>query len=78
MRANRRSNIHLYPDNWKELPIPDVTTEQQAPVIRLVDEILAAKRADPNADTADLETEIDQLVYKLYGLTDEEIAAVEQ
>ena len=22
LRANRRSNIHLYPDDWKQLPIP--------------------------------------------------------
>ncbi len=28
LRANRRSNIHLYPDDWKKLPIPDVTSEQ--------------------------------------------------
>jgi len=24
LRANRRSNINLYPDDWKQLPIPDV------------------------------------------------------
>ena len=26
LRANRRSNIHLYPDDWKQLPIPDVVS----------------------------------------------------
>ena len=77
LRANRRSNIHLYPDDWKKLPIPDVTPQQQKPVTQLVDQILAAKRTDPKADTADLEAEVDQLVYRLYGLTDEEMAAVE-
>jgi adenine-specific DNA-methyltransferase len=30
-----------------------------------------------NANTSALEREIDQLVYKLYGLTEEEIAIVE-
>lgn len=34
--------------------------------------ILAAKKADPNADTAALEAEIDDLVFDLYGLTAEE------
>lgn len=36
-----------------------------------------AKKIDPKADTRELEAEIDQLVYKLYGLTEEEIAVVE-
>jgi hypothetical protein len=77
LRANRRSNIHLYPDDWKKLPIPDVPPEQQAPIIALVDQILAAKRADPSADVSALEREIDERVYRLYGLTPEEIKIVE-
>ena len=77
LRSNRRSNIHLYPDDWKELPIPDVSPEDQEPVIALVDGILATKDADPAADTEELEAEIDRLVCALYGLTDEEVAVVE-
>ncbi len=77
LRANRRSNIHLYPDDWKKLPIPDVSLEQQAPIVELVDRILIAKDADPEADTTQQEREIDRLVYTLYGLTGEDIAAVE-
>ena len=77
LRANRRSNIHLYPDDWKKLPIPDVPLEQQEPIIELVDQILDAKRTDPDADVSDLENEIDQIVYLLYGLAPEEIAIVE-
>ena len=75
--ANRRSNLNLYPDDWKKLPIPDVIPEQQAPIIALVDKILNAKRADLEADVSNLEKEIDKLVYDLYGLTDDEIAIVE-
>ncbi len=71
LRANRRSNIHLYPDDWKQLPIPDVSLEQQAPIIELVDQILAAKHTDLNADVSELENKIDQIVYLLYGLTPE-------
>ncbi len=37
-----------------------------------------AKRADPSADTSAWEREIDQLVYRLYGLTPEEIKIVEE
>ena len=39
--------------------------------------IIAAKQANPAADTSALEREIDQQVYALYGLTPEEIAIVE-
>ena len=77
LRANRRSNIHLYPDDWKKLPIPDVPPEKQKAVECLVDRILAAKQRDAVADVSALEREIDQLVYALYGLAPEEIQIVE-
>ena len=61
----------------KEFPIPEATCEQQTLMIGLVDQILDAKRADPDADVSDLENEIDQIVYFLYDLTPKEIAIVE-
>ena len=78
LRANRRSNLNLYPDDWKKLPIPDVSPEQQTPVIELVDQILDAKRTDLDLDTSNLENEIDNLVYELYNLTSEEVRVVEK
>jgi adenine-specific DNA-methyltransferase len=44
LRANRRSNIHLYPDDWKKLPVPDVPAEQQQPVVKVVNLILVLQR----------------------------------
>ncbi|MBQ3691526.1 MAG: N-6 DNA methylase, partial [Bacteroidales bacterium] len=64
--------------NAKQLPIPNATAAQQQPIIDLVDRILSAKKANPQADTSALESEIDRLVYQLYGLTEEEIKVVEQ
>ena len=43
----------------------------------LVEQILTAKRTNSNADISDLERKIDQEVYSLYDLTDEEIDIVE-
>ena len=60
------------------IPIPKISAESQRPFVELVDKILEAKDAGPAADTSELEAEIDQLVYDLYGLTEEEIAAVER
>ena len=67
LRAHRRSNIHLYPDDWKKLPIPDVALDVQQPVADLVDAILTAKEADISADVTDLERKIDRIVDDLYG-----------
>ena len=41
-----------------------------------VEKILALKKKNPDADVSALEAEIDQLVYKLYDLTESEIAIV--
>jgi type II restriction/modification system DNA methylase subunit YeeA len=43
----------------------------------LVDKILAAKKQNPNAHTSNLEKQIDEWVYELYELTEEEIRIVE-
>ncbi len=49
--------------------------ESQQPFISLVDQILKFKKE--GKDTQALEDEIDTLVYRLYDLTDKEIAIVE-
>ena len=61
----------------ERLPIPKLSADRQRPFIRLVDHILAAKRAKASADTSTLEAEVDRLVSALYGLTEEEVAVVE-
>ena len=68
---------------WKmlavqRLPIPKISAAKQHPFIQLVDEILEAKCADPAVDTWQQEMEIDQLVYALYDLTEEECTAIER
>lgn len=35
-----------------------------------------SKKSNPEADTSELEAEIDKLVYELYGLSEEEIKVV--
>lgn len=59
---------------FRTLPIPAATPEQQAPIVALVEQVLAAKAQDPAADTQALEQQIDALVAALYGLTPEEQA----
>ena len=61
----------------KDFPIPVVARDQQTGIIKLVNQIIAAKRTDTDADVSALENEIDEIVYSLYDLTPEEIAIVE-
>ena len=61
-----------------KIPLPLDYRYKQDDIVALVDKILAAKRANPNADTSALEREIDEHVYRLYGLTPDEIRIVEE
>ena len=60
-----------------KLPIPIPKKQKQIELEKIVNQILTAKKSDPKADTTALEKAIDQLVYQLYGLTEEEIKIVE-
>ncbi len=67
---------------WKKvyvetIPIPKIPAAEQLPFIRLVDCILQAKAANPEADVNDWEKELDHLVYSPYCLTESEISAIE-
>ena len=64
--------------HYYELPVKIASVQEQQPIIDLVDAILAEKRQDPQADTSVAEKEIDQLVYQLYGLSEEDIKLIEK
>ncbi|PKP53599.1 MAG: type II restriction endonuclease [Bacteroidetes bacterium HGW-Bacteroidetes-1] len=69
-------------NRWKKykievLPIKVPSEEQEREIEILVNEILAIKKQNPAADTTDLEHQIDQMVYALYDLTEDEIKIIE-
>lgn len=69
-----QNGYQLIWEYFKKIPIPKTLPRA---LETLVDQIIAAKKASPSADTSALESKIDTLVYRLYGLTEEEIAVVE-
>ena len=73
---NSELTVNISKTYLEKLPIPN-TTPMQQPIIALVDKILAAKKADPQADTGAWEAEIDFLIYKLYGLSYDEVLVVD-
>ncbi len=61
-------------DTTKKFPIPLISQENQKPFENLVNEILGKKAL--GQDTQSLENEIDNLIFELYSLTEEEISFV--
>lgn len=70
-------SFEYFPNGVGKLPIPFAIGDSQKQLISIVDQILADKKRDPQADTIVLERKIDILVYLLYGLTWDEVQVVE-
>lgn len=84
------SNNHILTNELYELPIPIITSKNQDmhdQIVVLVTQMLAAKTQQQTAVTErdknyleekckNLDTQINNLVYELYGLTEQEIAIV--
>ncbi|RUM57532.1 MAG: hypothetical protein DSY60_04455, partial [Persephonella sp.] len=82
-----REGVYAYGSKEKieKLPIPKIPEEKQKPLIELVDKILELTNREDYEYRPDLQEkvqqyskQIDQLVYKLYNLTDEEIKRIER
>ncbi|NJM22634.1 MAG: hypothetical protein HC907_29960 [Richelia sp. SM1_7_0] len=73
--TRRRSAKHIYPDDWKCLPIVSITMKEQIELVRLVDTILTKFQQNKYPltlniaqEVAKLQKEIDNRVAALYGL----------
>lgn len=86
--VNFSDNKKLFPKiKWfqlKEIPIINISIEQQKPIIEKVEQILAITNQpwcnikNPSKEQLELEKEINQMVYELYGLAEDEIKVVEE
>ncbi len=64
----------------ENLPVPKIDSKNKNlanEIIKIVNKILESKKLDSNFDTTNLESNIDNLVYKLYNLDSNEIAIIE-
>ena len=70
------SNVNGYEiDN---LPIPNISKDNQIKLRDLVKSIMEKKNSDNYADTQNEESKIDDIVYQLYNLTIEERLVIEK
>lgn len=68
---------HFYPNHMKVLPIKITEISKQKLFGKIVDKIHSSKSEYKDADTTTLEHEIDNLVYKLYELTYDEVKVID-
>ena len=62
---------------FEQLPIVEINETDQQLIVTLVNQILSAKQENHQADTTNLENQIDILVYKLYNLTYDEVKIID-
>lgn len=73
LKGKRRSKMHIYPDDWKQLPIAPISLQEQKPLVECVDQILREYEihgyplpAASAKKVAEWEHELDLMVEKLY------------
>jgi hypothetical protein len=80
-RKNFSDGKSLFPKIKKtqlnEIPIAKADHSEQAKIVVLVDQIFLIKKLDKKSSVFNLESQINQLVYQLYNLTEDEIKIVE-
>jgi hypothetical protein len=75
-----QSGMSLTKDSVQEIPLPSISKSDEHIVKQIesiVDKIFEAKKQNPDAETSPWEREIDELVYRLYDLTKEEVRIIE-
>lgn len=75
--AKQGGRLRWFSQDVMKIPIASPSKSRKT-LSDLASKILRIKQINPNADTRNLEKKIDQLVYQLYGLTEEEIRTVEE
>jgi hypothetical protein len=72
-----KDGIKWFGEFFDSIPIPHASDYKREEIGEIVKKILEIKKSSPNADIINYEKQIDQLVYELYGLTEDEIGIVE-
>lgn len=77
LRKGKKATPHVGVKGLNSIPIHFIEKSVEKSFVTLVDKIISAKNKDFSADTSEFEKEIDELVYKLYGISNKEIKIIE-
>lgn len=77
-RGKRKGEmLEFYQTPLSHIPIAAGDARQKQTIDHLVRQIIAIKADDKDANTANLEIQVDHLVYEIYGLSPDEVSIVE-
>jgi len=71
----RAGDYHIYPEHIRNIPIPLIELRNQKPLIELVDKVILHKTQ--NLPSANIEQEIDNIVYHIYKLSYDEVRLID-
>lgn len=77
LRKGNKATPHVGVKGLSSIPIPNVSNEQLDTIIRVVDKIIDVKNIDNEADISIYLSQIDSIIYKLYGLTYDDVLIVD-
>jgi len=73
LQGKRRSRIHIYPDDWKALPIPNASSDHQQALVELVDDATSLHKqhgvqllGEALAKSLSIQSQINERVNTLY------------
>lgn len=70
------NNFQIDKEPLLAIPIYKPSNREQSVIAKIVDKIISLK--SKGEDTKDLEQQIDNMVFRLYGLTYEEVKVIDQ
>ena len=70
--------LELYLTPLSEIPMVYPSKNESLMIENIANKIISIKKVDKNANTVKLEKQIDEVVYKLYDLTTDEIKIIEE
>ena len=76
---------YFYPDDFRKLPIADISISEQKEFVKIVDNIISITGSPGYMEDSALQSQvlhlmekIDERIYKTYGLSDTDIAVIKQ
>ena len=74
--SSYNGGINFTKDMINNLPYPTLSEEEKSCIISLVDSIISEKEQDNEADTSELEESINEVYFKVFDLSNEEVIRI--